>query len=245
MATVRLDRGELVDRIKALATVDTQTLILRIETTADALLLWAIHCQLDKREVRPCFRWPANDSTGQAEFVTWLADLLWLSKRYPEHRPLYRGWREVFGHAHGSTKWHAAAHRQFLFVRSRYSLAHHCARGLDLSDAQRRDLMTLPTKAMAADRRQLQGTPFATVRDRLLTHAIAHPDRARLVTPTSVAERRARFWRLFVLSGRNQTVTTEAWHLLTGQAVTRQAVAKQLTVAAEVLRDRPSRSRNS
>lgn len=226
----------LQDAISALPASDTRTLIVRLQTTDRPLLLWAIHCELDGRDIPPGLRWPANEETPQADYITWLADLLWFTGRNREHEIKFNGWRGVFKHEPDSSAWHATAFRQFLYVEPRYSVAHMCAKGLALSDAQRQDLMTLPTKTMAASRRQLQPARFAEIRERILAHAISRPDRAGVVKPEAVAERRAQLWRLFILSGQNQTATAARWSTLTGEdTLTRQAVAKQLSTVADVL----------
>lgn len=234
------DLARFAGAVRALPTADTQTLILRLATTSDPLLLWSLHLELDRRDIPPCLRWPANEDTPQAEFVTWLADLLWLTKRHPRHVPRFRGWQGLFKHAPASSAWHATAHRQYLFVAPRgYSVAHWCAKGLALTESQRQNLMALPTNAMRAERHPLQGDRLALTRERLLSHAIEHPDKSGRRRPEAIANRRAGLWRVFQLSGRNQTATAQHWHRLTGETLTRQAVAKQLAIVADALRDRP------
>jgi len=223
------------DGVRALSTTSTQTLVLRLATTSDPLMLWAQHLELDRRGIPPCLRWPANESTIQHEFITWLADVLWFTKRNPAHVPRFRGWKGLFTSLPTSAAWHAAATRQFMFVSSRYSVAYWCATGMGLSDGQRRDLMTLPTKAMEAERRKFAAAPFAVIQERLLSHAMQHPDRSGARTPDAVAARRARLLRTFLLSGRSASATAKNWHLLTGEALTRQAVAKQVGAALDVL----------
>ena len=223
------------DGVRALPTTSTQTLVLRLSITSDPLMLWAQHLELDRRGIPPCLRWPANESTLQHEFITWLADVLWFAKRNPAHVPRFRGWKGLFANPPTSAAWHAAATRQFLFVSSRYSVAHWCANGMGLSESQRGDLMTMPTRAMAAERRQLARAPFATIHERLLSHAMRRPDRSGRRTPDEVATRRAHLLRAFTLSGRSAATTATNWRLLTGETMTRQAVAKQVTAALDVL----------
>jgi hypothetical protein len=224
--------------VAGMLTQDTQTLILRIATTADPLVLWELHQELDRRGIPPAQRWPANqEDTPQAEFITLMADLLWTTKRNPGHTPAYRGWRGLFSHSSGSPDWCATAYRQYLFVSARYSVSHWCARGLALTEPQRLELMVLQTSPMQTDRRQLASDKFAEFRAKLLAHAMQHQDRSGKHTPEAIAERRARLWRTFVLSGRNQTTTVKNWHLLTGEALTRQAIAKQLVIVDQVRRE--------
>ena len=193
-------------------------------------MLWALHCELDKRDVSPCVRWPANTDTPQAEFITFLADLLWFCKRHPEHRAHFKGWRTLLKQAPASPGWHAAAHHRYLFVLPRYSLAHYCAKGMGLSDVDRDDLMSLPTNTMVADRRQLQQEKFEATRHRLLSFGAAHPDRSGLRAFDVTAQRRASLWRVYVLSRKRQAATVKNWALLSGETITRQSLARQLAI---------------
>lgn len=220
----------------ALVGNDTRTLIVRLETMTDPLLLWAAHLALDARDVPPSLRWPGNQDNEQAQFITWCADLFWFCKRQPAHRPLFRGWQGLFKNEPGSPPWHATAHRQFLFVAPRYSLSHWCSKGLDLSQSDRALLMMLPTNKACADRRALEGARFPELERLLLEHAAERPDKARRHPPHEVANRRAAMWRTFVLCARNQTVATAQWVNVTGERLTRQAFTKQIAVAREVQR---------
>jgi hypothetical protein len=221
---------------QALRDNETRTLVVRLATMSDPLLLWAAHLVLDAREVPPLLRWPANQDNEQALFITWCADLFWLCKRHPGHRARFRGWQALFKNAPGSPAWHASAHRQFLFVASRYSLSHWCSKGLDLTDSDRALLMTLPTNKMRADRRVLEGERYGQLNQLLLNHAVTRPDKARKRTPHETADRRAAMWRTYILAGRNQTLAALQWTELTGEQITRQAFAKQTAIAADVLR---------
>ena len=225
------------DTVRALSATDTLTLIVRLATTADPLVLWAIHCNLDKREIAPALRWPANNEGPQFEFINYAADLLWFSKRNPNHQPAYRGWRGVFTNSPASQGWHATVYRQYIYLYSRYALSFKTAKGLALDEAQRQDLMLLKTNAMQADRRQLDPDRFAALRERLLSLAIDRPDKAGLHRPDTVANRRAALWRVIILSGRKKSTTTRNWQRLTNETLTRQAVANQLAIVADALRD--------
>jgi hypothetical protein len=220
---------------RALPATSCSTLVVRLQTTTDPLLLWAMHCELDKRSIPPCLRWPMNDASEQAEYLTWLADLLWFCKRHPGHKPTFRGWQGLFKNPPACTSWHQTAHRQFIFVGARYSLAHWCAKGIGLKEAQRQELMMLPTTEMQAERRQLRSDRFAATRARLLSAAISKPDKAAKHCPHAVADRRAVLWRVYLLSGRSQTATAKHWKLLTGNELTRQAIAKQLGIIRDSL----------
>ena len=198
-------------------------LILAIETTSDALMLWALHLELDKRGVPPCLRWPANDATPQGKFITLLADLLWFCRRHPGHRARFRGWRDLLSHPPASARWHQCAHRQFLFIAARRSVSHWCATGLDLSDQFRQDLMALQTNAMRAARRPLESRQFIALWERLESHARERPDKSGQVTAVQVATRRAQIWRTYVLAGRSPARAVEFWRLISGEELTRGA----------------------
>lgn len=213
--------------VNAIPAQPTETLIARIATTDDPLKLWVLHLALDRRNVPPCLRWPTNDTTAQTEFITLLADLLWFTKRTPTHRTEFKGWRDLLKHEPDSPAWHAGALRQYLYHR-RGSLARRCALGLAVTGPQRQELMTMPTKAMAADRRQLEPRAFQELRQALGQQALDNPDRAGKRTPAEVAERRARIWRTYILAGRSPTRAAAYWQLLTGEPITRQALSKQL-----------------
>lgn len=236
-----LDRFKAAAR--ALTATSTQTLILKIATATDPLALWAVHVALDKRGILPCMRWPANEDSPQMAFVTLCADLLWFSKRNPDHVPAHRGWRGLFAQNAPSPvpapSWYATAHRQYEYVAARLSVAYWCAKGLALTAAQRQELMTLPTSEMVRDRRTLHATKFAAVRESLLSHAVRHPDKSRERSPKDIAERRAALWRMYLLASCNQAATVKHWQAQTGEGITRQALAKQLDIVHEVLRGLP------
>ena len=137
--------------------------------------------------------------------------------------------------APASPGWHAAAHHRYLFVLPRYSLAHYCAKGMGLADADRDDLMSVPTNAMVADRRQLQPERFEATRQRLLSFGAAHPDKSGLRDFDATAQRRASLWRLHILSRKKQAATVRNWALLSGETITRQSLAKQLVIVNDVL----------
>lgn len=230
--------GPDLDRLRrligGLRDVQTKVLVARLETTDDPLVLWAMHLVLDSRDVPPCLRWPANDLTLQHEFITLLADLLWFTKRSPSHRAKFKGWQGLLNHPPGGHSWHCAAHRQYLFVARRYSVAHWCATGLALSDAQRQPLMVLQTNSMRADRQLLRSDQFAATRRVLLSAAMVRPDKANMRTPADVAGRRAALWRTYILAGRSATRAAEYWCLLTGEQVSRQAISKHIVWVDQV-----------
>lgn len=229
------DLARWKNAITALPSTDTQTLILRAGTTADALTLWALHSQLDKRGIAPCLRWPGNMDTPQLQFVSWLADLLWFTRRNRAHRAKFRNWQRLMQGEPGSAAWLEQAYWIFKGMYGRQNVSSYTARGLGLDPDQRQDLLTLPTSRMVEARRKVQPTAFAEVRQVLLSHAMAHPDKAGTHTPDAIANRRALLWRTHVLTGRRPAETARHWALLTDETTTRQVIARQLTTIQTVL----------
>jgi hypothetical protein len=225
--------GGDLDRFKkavlALRSSDTQTLILRIATTSDALLFWAIHVSLDKRDIQPCLRWPKNDSTPQMEFLTWLADVHWFAKRNPGHTPLFRAWQRLLLEDVNTPAWRERGYRIFVSMYGHQNLSAYGTRGLALSSAQRQPLMMFPSARMAAARLQLQPARFALTREILYSHAMAHPDKSHL--------RRAGLWRVSILSGHRPAATLQNWKLLSGESVTRQVISRRLTAIKATLKN--------
>jgi hypothetical protein len=82
----------------------------------------------------------------------------------------------------------------------------------------------------------LQGPSYLVISEHLLSHAMSHPDKSARVTPAEVASRRAAIWRTHILGGRNKTRTAALWELVSGERISRQAIAKQLATVEEVLR---------
>lgn len=237
LASRRSDETELLrfrDAVQAIRYAKSTALVLRLFTVSDPLLLWAIHLELDRREVAPCIRWPANEATLQADFITWLADVLWFSKRYPLHRAPYKGTRDLLAKLPATKMWHHHAHRQFTYASRRASFSNFCADGLGLTDAHRQELMTMPTRSMRASRRIIQEREFNALHEKLYSHAIAHPDRAGQRTPEQVSLRRSQLFRTFVLAGGSSITTARYWTALTGEVVSRQAIAKQVDLVRTI-----------
>lgn len=226
----------LRELVAALPNTATRTLIVRLHTTEDPLVQWAIHLALDRRDIAPAFRWPANDMNEQSEYVTWSADLLWHCRRHPSHKAQFRTWQGLFHQVPNAPDWHARAHRHFMFVYPRYSIAHWCSKGLNLTVQHRAPLMTMPTNEMRAHRRALEPARFAETHRLLVESAMQKPDKSGQRTPHDIAGRRAAMWRTFILACRNYTVAADHWTRITGEQLTRQAFTKQVTTTAEVLR---------
>lgn len=221
--------------IQALPGVDTQTLVLRISTTADPLTVWALHMHLDKRGVAPCLRWPANASAAQMVFITWAADVLWFTKRNRTHIAKFQSWQRLLEDDPGSEHWRERAYRIFFAMHGRQNISSYTARGLALTPDQRQPLMMLPTARMAADRQELRPAAFEDTRQRLLTHAMTYPDKSGRYSPEAIANRRVRLWRVHVLSGKRPADTAKNWTVLTGESAKRQVIARHIATIEKVL----------
>lgn len=154
---------------------DTATLRLRMPTTEEPLVAWALHVQLAKRGIPPVLRNVDRIyASRQLAFIATLADLHWLAAHYPEHQTAERRLRNVFTRDLLSEEWHKVA---LWCVRQKRHQMHRLAQALGLSDEQRAQTLTMPTKGQAADRRHLRERRERQ-RQRLMTHVIRHPDRS-------------------------------------------------------------------
>lgn len=221
-------------QVRDLANWATVDLLPRLETTQDPLMLWAVHLELERRDIPPCLRIPSHSLGPQGDYITLAADLLWFQKRHPEHQAVFRGWRDVLRASLCSLQWHQHVYRQFLYNYPR-GLSYMAAKGLGLIEAQRQQLLSVPTSRMARERAGVQGEAFERLIDQLHQHALAHPDRAGKHTPQAVALRRARLLRCHVMSGRRPTLTADYWQRLTGERMSRQAVGAHIEATRLVL----------
>ena len=223
--------------IAAIPGQHTQTLITRIATTDDPLKLWALHLELNERGITPALRWPANANTLQTEFVAVMADLLWLGTKYPDHKPAFKGWQQLFKLTPDSDDWHTKA---FFILKNTTGtqLSKQFTKGLALNSTQdhRHELMWIQTAPMYQARLELGTEQFEQIRQRLLDHAIAHPDKARIKRPDDIATGNARLYRTHVLSGSNSPeATRKNWQLLTGKALSRPLVSKRIAAIKKIL----------
>lgn len=228
------DRQGFLDRVRALPTWTTLDLLPRLETATDPLMLWALHVELDKRNIPPCIRFPGHQLGPQGDYVTLAADVLWHHKRHPGHKPLYRGWTSVLSAPICREKWHMNLYRQFLFAYPR-GLAYLVSKGLALTTEHRQLLASVPTTAMVKIRAALEGEAFTSKLDQLTKHATAHPDRTGKHKPGDIGRRRAQLYRVHALSGKSPTRTAELWHRLTGEKLSRQVVSRQIEAARLVI----------
>lgn len=217
-------------QVREMANWTTVDLLPRLETTQDPLMLWALHLELERRDIPPCLRIPMHSLGPQGDYITLVADLLWFQKRNPKHQAVFRGWRDVLRARLCSAQWHQHVYRQFLYNYPR-GLSYMAAKGLGLMEAQRQQLLSMPTSRMARERMGVQGDAFARLIDKLQQHALAHPDRAGKHPPHVVALRRARLLRCHVMSGSSPTLTAEYWRRMTGEKLSRQAISAHVESA--------------
>lgn len=208
---------------------DTSTLIARIETTADPLMLWEIHQELERRDIPPAFRYPKNHDTGQMRFITWLSDLHWHIKR-ARQGPRFRSWRRLFAPAGES--WHESAKKVFEYGWTRNQNASYYAKGLALTDDDRLDLMTIKTSKQIARQRQLKQSE--EMRRAISSHAIANAGRlSKERRPEQTARDRYLIWKTYMLADQSPTITARMFEAIYGEQMTRQKVQKQMAAVKQ------------
>ena len=99
---------------------------------------------------------------------------------------------------------------------------------LGLSDGQRQHLRALQTAARARLIEKLHGPSFGRLLDCIETALRDRPDKFGQTDPRATAIRRAQLWRVHRLLGTGPAETARVWATLSGEALTRQQVAKQL-----------------
>lgn len=231
-----IDSSRFQRLFDALATQDTQTLILRIESASDPLLLWEIHRELDGRGIEPCLRWPQNNSSAQMRLVTVMADLYWFTTRHPDHTPAFVNWQGLFKLPPGSDAW---LDKAFYLWRNmpKDNLSRYGAKALALPPAHRQVLMMFPTATMVnRQRRQLEADRFAEIRATIYSAAEANKYKSRTCKTEALANHRARLWRVFVLLDSSPEATAKAWGRLTGETLIRQTVSKQIAIVKTALK---------
>jgi hypothetical protein len=203
----------------------TLALVGRIQTTTDALVLWEIHQELDRRGIPPTFRYPANVTTPQMEFITWLADLHWFTRQKPNHKPLFDKWQRLFGPI--TDGWHETARHIFEGAYQRGNVATYASRGLNLAVCDRRPLMTVKSTGQLRRLRDLRQSDDR--REAIGRHASANAGRLRKDrTPDQVANRRFLIWKTYVLADRSETIAARMYQALHGEAIARQNLGKQI-----------------
>lgn len=229
------DLSRFKSRVLALANNSTQTLILRIATATDPQMLWEIHLELDKRDIQPCLRWPANRDNEQMTLVTFMADLLWFTKRNPDHLAAFKGWKRLFDLTPGTPAWQTTVYFLFKYT-DKANLSRAMQRPLALTQTHCQQLMLCPTAAMFRKRQQLEPARFEDHRQILASAARANRFKPTGQNTDKVANDRLTVWRVFLLSGDSPTVAAKNWKLLTGEPITRQAITKQIAAIKTTLK---------
>lgn len=209
--------------VEGIRQANTSNLLRNLQSVEDPLTSWVLHLELDKRDVPPCIRWPRRDETPQMVYLTWLADVYWLARRYPDHQPLYTRWRGLFDRKPASDSWHKTAIWVF---RSGHSAGYYHSKGLGLTDRHKQELMTMSSNATRGDREMIKRLP--QLRNRIWMHASENRDRAGRFSTDEITDRRVELLRVFLLARRNRTRAARYLELLHGQRISRQALTRQL-----------------
>jgi hypothetical protein len=220
----------LAEALGSVKTDPVDQLMLRLQTSEQPLVVWALHVELDNHDIPPCVRPRAPVVSPQSLFIEMLADLHWLARRHPDHAVLRQQMRGVFQYDLRSERWHKTA----LWVyRQCRGMRYLVAKGLALDDAQRLETATLYTKQQLGDRRALANR-MAAMREAWLDHALRHPDKAGIHSAETICRRRALFVRVHVLLGRRTGVTAQILAKAYGQTISRQALARNLHSSAVI-----------
>lgn len=213
----------------SIASQPTPTLLLRLQTVEHPVIAWALHMQLDARDVPPCLRPWMPDRSRQSAFIATLADLMWLATRHPGHKT-YGRMQGVFKHPVRDDRWHKAALWAYRQCQGRpWQLAGR----LNLTDTMRCHTLTMTTGAQTADRKRLRKA-FPSLMAAMIQHGRQHPDKSGLTTPAAVADRRALLISTFVLLGRNQTETIACLQRVADIDISRQTLVRQLQAASTI-----------
>ncbi len=126
-----------------------------------------------------------------------------------------------------SENWHEAALRVFCFAYQRGYGTTYYAKGLALSDGDRRDLMTIKSTRQIARLRALKHSP--EMRAAIAKYAIANAKKSGDRKPADIVRRRYFLWKTFILADRSETVAARLYCQIYGDEITRQALGKQMT----------------
>lgn len=218
-------------RVAGLAERSILDLRASMETCPDPAMLWALHEALMRRGIPPVLRGPRPWHLGQqGRFIEVAADVAWLMATDPEHHPRYRLAQAVFKNRWGSDAWWVLMLRQF----GRPGAVRGLVLALGLNDGQRQHLRALQTATRARLFEKLHGPSFGRLLDCIETALRDRPDLSGQTDPRATATRRAQLWRLHRLLGTGPAETARVWAALSGEALTRQQVAKQLAAVEEV-----------
>lgn len=218
-------------RVAGLAERSSLDLRASVETCSDPALLWELHIELMRRGFPPVLHGPRPWHLGaQGRFVEFAADVAWLQATNPGHRPRYRLAGAIFKTRWGSDAWWPLMLRQF----GRSGDVRGLVLALRLSDDQRQHLRALQTATRARLFEKLHGPSFGQLVEAVESALLERPDRSGRTDPRATAIRRTQLWRVHRLLGTGPAETARVWAALSGEALTRQQVARQLA-AVEVV----------
>jgi hypothetical protein len=210
---------------ETIPTATTLALVNRVQAATDAMVLWEIHLELNRRGIPPAFRYPANVATPQMEFVTWLADLHWFTRQKPKHTPCFDKWKRLFGPI--TDGWHETARHIFEMAYQRGNVATYTSRGLNLAECDRRPLMTVKSTGQLRRLRDLRQADDR--REAITKHVTANAGRLpKDRTPDQVARRRLLIWKTYVLADRSETIAARVLQAMYGETIARQNLGKQI-----------------
>ena len=203
-----------------------------VNTTHRPAALWAAHVALDAHGIPPCVRHAPEglDNHHRAAFITTLADLLWIAKRNPTHRPQLQRMRNVLQGEPDTPQWHRACLWAFQHCRGEPGWL---ARRLALTDEQRQRTATMPTLNQANKRRALPAR-LDVIREQLLDHALDHPDLSGRMTPDALADKRTRLLRLYLMLDRDRAALHDYLQRVDGVTTSVRAMTLQLDAIARI-----------
>lgn len=217
------ERQSFAAKVGALALRPALELMTSIQTTTDPAMLWALHREFHKRGVPPNLRGPRHTLGPQGDFLDFAADLLWLQLTLaPKGR--YRLARSVLKAEPDSPVWHGLM--LALWHKTHDTRSRVIALGLE-SD-HRHDLRGLAEATMRQRFDNLHGRRFSELLDAIKQALIERPDKSPHSNPSETIRRRCFLWRIHRLSGERHATTARLWQCMTGKAITRQQVARQI-----------------
>jgi hypothetical protein len=219
-----LDQSELVD------------LFGRAFASGKRLAAFLAADELTARGIPPTFRHfhvPSTSQSLEQRFDLLLADLRWLRRWYPEHVKSirYKRYRDLL------TPHEPAHHRaaEFVFYEGKRPTWKIVA-SMSMDQRQQWDcalLRSAPVKKHDATTQAIRGRVFAALQDDLQsvrrTKSFTDDD------ATATLQRRHALWLCSRMTGGSPSETAIRYTQMTGLAITRQAVAKQLDKVVEIL----------
>ena len=225
------DRQRFSTWAAALADRNTLDLCASVATVQDPARLWVLHANLQRRGIYPVLRGARPHEMGlQGRFIEFCADVAWLAGAYAHHRPRSRLARAALKLAPGSEVWWSLVQR--LYARNGDVRARVIA--LAMPAELRPFTRTMMQARDAKIFERLHGPGFGALLSAIEEGLLRRPDKSGRAVPREVALRRAYLWRISQLVGGSPTVVARVWLSLSGAELSRQAVAKQLSVIRPV-----------